>query len=96
MKNEKLIIELENLAEKLGLEVRYEKGDFQGDLVIIKEDGKIIVQKNASLERKVAVLARGLARMDLGNIYLLPELRNLLESLTGENENDEAIEDLAT
>lgn len=87
MKAEKLLIELENLAEKLGLDVRYEHGDFQGDYCIVKEDGKIIIQKKASLERKVAVLSRGLGRMDLGNIYVLPELRNLLE--TGESNEEE-------
>ena len=80
MKAEKLLIELENLAEKLGLNVRYEHGDFQGDLCIINEDGQVIIQRKASLDKKIAVLSRGLGRMDLGNIYVLPELRKLLES----------------
>ena len=86
MKSEQILVELENLSEKLGLIVRYEKGDFQGDLCIIKEDGIIIVQKKASLDKKIAVLSRGLGRMDLGNVYVLPELRNLLESDGIENE----------
>ncbi len=80
MQSEQILVELENLSEKLGLIVRYEKGDFQGDLCIIKEEGIIIVQKKASLDKKIAVLSRGLGRMDLGNVYVLPELRNLLES----------------
>lgn len=88
MKAEKLLIELENLAEKLGLDVRYEHGDFQGDYCIVKEDGKIIIQKKANLDKKIAVLSRGLGRMDLGNIYVLPELRNLLES-NGMNKEEE-------
>ena len=88
MKSEKLLIELENLAEKLGLDVRYEHGDFQGDYCIVKEDGIIIIQKKANLDRKIAVLSRGLGRMDLGNIYILPELRNLLES-DGKNREEE-------
>jgi len=87
MKTEKLLIELENLAEKLGLDVRYEHGDFQGDYCIVKEDGKIIIQKKASLDKKIAVLSRGLGRMNLGNIYVLPELRNLLEP-NGMNEEE--------
>jgi len=82
--------ELENLAEKLGLELRYEKGDFQGDLCFIKEEGVIIVQKNISVDRKIAVLSKGLTRVDLGNVYILPELRKLLEPVEEqENENDE-------
>ena len=89
MKSEQILIELETLSEKLGLQVRYETGDFQGDLCIVKEDGIIIVQKKASLDRKIAVLSRGLGRMDLGNIYVLPELRNLLESAEIEREEED-------
>ena len=90
MKSEILLEELENLAEKLGLELRYEKGDFQGDLCFIKEEGVIIVQKSISVDRKIAVLSKGLTRVDLGNVYILPELRKLLEPAEEqENENDE-------
>ncbi len=32
--------------------------------------------------------------MDLGNIYLLPELREMLESINGDGEDDEVIEDV--
>lgn len=88
MKAEKLLIELESLAEKLGLDLRYEHGDFQGDYCIVKEDGKIIIQKKASLDKRIAVLARGLGRMDFGNIYILPELRKLLEP-DGMNKEEE-------
>ena len=91
MKAENLLLELENLAEKLGLDVRYEHGDFQGDLCIVKEDGQIIIQKKASLDRRIAVLSRGLGRMELGNIYVLPELRELLESnVSNEDEEEES------
>ena len=90
MKSEILLEELENLAEKLGLELRYEKGDFQGDLCFIKEEGVLIVQKSISVDRKIAVLSKGLTRVDLGNVYILPELRKLLEPVEEqENENDE-------
>ena len=66
LKAEKLLIELENLAEKLGLDVRYEHGDFQGDYCIVKEDGKIIIQKKANLDRKIAVLSyRGVESLSI-------------------------------
>ena len=90
MKSEKLLEELEILTEKLGLDLRYEKGDFQGDLCFIKEEGVIIVQKSISVERKIAVLSKGLTRVDLANVYILPELRKLLEPVEEqENEIDE-------
>ena len=46
MKKEKLYIEFENLAEKLGLRVIKGKGDFQGGSCIIKDEKVIVVNKN--------------------------------------------------
>ena len=92
MKSEKMLEELEILAEKLELTVRYERGDFQGDLCFIDDDGVIIIQKKAIIEKKIAVLARGMSRVDLRNVFVLPEIRKLLESKeqnnTGESEGD--------
>ena len=34
MKSDKILEELEILAEKLGLTVRYERGDFQGESLV--------------------------------------------------------------
>ena len=45
MKKEKLYIEFENLAEKLGLRVIKGKGDFQGGSCIIKDE-KVIVNEH--------------------------------------------------
>ena len=85
MKSEKILEELETLAEKLGLVLRYERGDFQGDLCFIDDDGVIIIQKKAIIEKKIAVLARCIGRVDLGKVYFLPEIRQLLESKEKEN-----------
>ena len=47
MKKEKLYIEFENLAEKLGLRVIKGKGDFQGGSCIIKDEK--VIEKSKSL-----------------------------------------------
>jgi len=88
MRSEKMLEELEILAEKLSLTVRYERGDFQGDLCFIDDDGVIIIQKKAIIEKKIAVLARGMSRVDLGNVFVLPEIRKLLESKEKENADE--------
>ena len=85
MKSDKILEELEILAEKLGLTVRYERGDFQGDLCFIDDDGVIIIQKKAIIEKKIAVLSRGMSRVEPRNVYVLPEIRKLLESKEKEN-----------
>ncbi len=79
MKKEETLVELESLAEKLGIEIRYEKGDFQGDYCIVHEEGLIVIHKKATIERKIIVISKGLSRLDLGNTFVLPELRALIE-----------------
>ena len=70
---------LERLAERLGVRVRYEEGDFKGGLCWVNGERMIIVQKKATLEQKIANLASGFGRLDVGNVYVVPELRKLIE-----------------
>ena len=57
MKKEKLYIEFENLAEKLGLRVIKGKGDFQGGSCILKDEKVIVVNKSKPIEQKLKILA---------------------------------------
>ena len=55
MKKEKLYIEFENLAEKVGLRVIKGKGDFQGGSCIIKDEKVIVVNKSKPIEQKLKI-----------------------------------------
>ncbi len=81
MNEEDLLQELENLAAKLALNLRYEKGDFQGGFYRYKEKQQIVINKDLSTRQKVNILARELkAMIDLENFYLLPALREVIEN----------------
>ncbi|GAG18134.1 unnamed protein product, partial [marine sediment metagenome] len=71
-----LLQELENLATRLDIAVRYEDGDFNGGLCRIKDEQVIFVNKKLSPEKKVTLLAQELAKLDLNNMYILPNLRD--------------------
>ena len=45
MNSERIREEFENLAEKLGYTIRYEKGDFKGDACRINAENVIIINK---------------------------------------------------
>jgi len=75
MDDQQLLQELENLAARLGIAVRYDEGDFKGGLCRIKSDRIIIIQKRLTVEGKVSALARELGTLDLSSIYILPKLR---------------------
>jgi len=85
MENQKLLQELENIAAKLDITVRYEKGDFAGGLCRVKEENVLIINKKHSTEKKVTLLARELSSVDLSEIYILPKLRERISTESGKD-----------
>jgi len=84
MDNQQILQELEQLAARLNITVRYEEGDFNGGLCRIKSDQIIIINKKFPVEKRIAVLSRELSTLNLNVIYILPQLRELI---FGELEN---------
>ena len=77
---------LEDLASGLGIEVRQESMDSEagfssGGLCRIRGKSVIIVNQKAALQDKIKILARALNRMDLGQVYMKPALREFLEKM---------------
>ena len=83
MKVSELLKEYETLAQKLGIEVRYEslKGTkfYPGGYCLIKKDPKIIIEKTLSLQEKTGRFAEIFATLDLEGVYMLPALRDTIE-----------------
>lgn len=79
MKKEKLYIEFEKLAEKLGLRIIKGKGDFQGGACIIKDEKVIVVNKIKPIEQKLKILADCFSKIDLNGVYIVPALRAYIE-----------------
>ena len=80
MKTSLLLQELEELADRLGWEIRYEKGDFLSDYCQKDDLRLIIIQKNASPGDRVNHLARILAQENLDGVFLLPQVRNIIDN----------------
>ncbi len=79
MSQEETLLALETLAKTLDVEVRYEKGDFNGGLCRIDDRCILLVQKTDPLHRKIHVLARELGAMNFDHIFVMPALRLLIE-----------------
>lgn len=80
-----LINELKEIANKLGINVRFEKGDFKGGYCVVKENKIIIINKFASNQKKAAILATALKELGIEELYLTPRIREIINELT-ENE----------
>lgn len=90
MQQERILSQLLALAEQLGLEVREEKGDFNGGWCTLDGVKLIFLNRGHSTAGKVAVLAEALAYQSLEGVYVLPAVRDLLE----EYRNQDKLEDI--
>ena len=72
--------ELEELALKAGIKVRYEKTEARGGMCTFQGGPLIIIDRKASDDYKIAVLAENIKKMDLADIYISPKMRELLDN----------------
>jgi hypothetical protein len=74
-----IIEELEDVAGRLGFEVRIEKGNFRGGQCIIGGEELIMLNKRHQPETRLVVLAEALRDAPLDTIYMKPAVRQVLE-----------------
>ena len=78
---------LEELAESLSFQIRYEPvrldeelGNRPGGVCLLKCQRLIIIDPQASLKDRIRILSQGIKQCDLNGIYIRPVLRELLEA----------------
>lgn len=77
-----ILRELEAVAARLSIPVRYEKGDMRGGLCRLRGCTQIIINADLPVDEKADLLAESLAQANLGDVYLTPRARRLIEHLT--------------
>ena len=88
LKDETIIDYLEELAERLDVEIRYEAIQQEDDLpyvagglCLLRGEYVLIINSKASLKERISTLAMGLKHFDLSQIYVRPVLRELLDRI---------------
>jgi hypothetical protein len=74
-----LIGDLEELARQLNLDIRYEKGDFEGGYCILKDQKVLVVNKRLLDSRKAVALALALSEFGIDLVFIKPNLRAFIE-----------------
>jgi hypothetical protein len=74
-----LVTELEELTQQLGIQVRYEKGDFEGGFCILKDQKVLVVNKRLPDVRKASSLAQALSEYGIETAFIKPKLREYIE-----------------
>lgn len=79
-KSAKLLAELEEIASKLEIRLRYETvTKAKGGLCTVDGEKLFIIDKKSTKEYKLLILARAVKEFDLSDIYLSPKLREFLD-----------------
>ncbi len=80
------LMQLEELADKLGVPIRYDKIKPEEDEIVIsgglcrvKGDLVIIINSRITTRNKIQALVEALKHFDLDGVYVRPALRELLE-----------------
>ena len=83
MDDDAALSQLEGLADKLGIPIRYEiiQGELTGLGGLCRIEGQyiLIIHSKATVKDKIEILSEALRRFDLSDIYLKPVLRELLD-----------------
>lgn len=79
MTADQILKELEELAERSGITIRYEKGDFDGGYCVLKAERLIVVNRKLAPTKKGSVVAQAIAEVGVEEVYLKPVVREFIE-----------------
>ncbi len=79
---ETILNDLRSVATQMGAKVRFERGDFKGGYCLVKENKVIVINKLATLQRKVIILSQALKELGVEDVYLTPKLREVIEEMS--------------
>lgn len=79
-----LLNQLEELAGKLGIEIRYgniavEESHRTGGLCRVKGQYVLIIHSRLTVKEKIGIVTKTLKGFETGNVYLIPVIRKLLD-----------------
>jgi hypothetical protein len=84
MQSSQVLEYLEDLAERLGVEIVYQKlGEeefsVRGGLCKVNGTFKIFIDRSKSLEDRITIVAQGLSAFNTDEVYLFPYIREVLD-----------------
>jgi hypothetical protein len=88
LNNALLLNELENLAGKLGIAIRYETVNVEessgsGGLCRLKGEYVLIIHTQATVQEKIRIILEAVKPFPIGDVYVKPVIRELLEGAKG-------------
>ncbi len=81
MKSATLLSAFVDVATRLGVIVRWERGNFRGGKCTIRGQEVIILNRYHTVEGNLATMAASLREYELGDLYIRPRVRKALRGM---------------
>jgi len=98
MDEQNIIDQLEELAERFGIQIRYEPIKQDEDLVrvvgglcLLRGAYVLIIDSKAAMRDKIGTFTEALSHFDLSQIYIKPVLRELLDKVPASFCHEQAV-----
>ena len=80
MKPEEMYNHFEELADQLHVTILEGKGDFEGGYCTVNVDQFVVLNKTRPLAQRLRILAVSFGALDLQDRYMVPALREFVDS----------------
>ncbi len=86
MRQKQIIEEMALLAEKLGLNIKFDEFDGRGGWCRVKDSQRIIINKRLGPQEQIKILSRILAGYQIEEQSMVPKIRQLIEEAREERQ----------
>jgi hypothetical protein len=80
--HKQVLLELEDIVQRVGYKVRYEKGDFEGGYCIIRESQLFVINSRNDVEKRISIICRNLKELGIEGVFIKPQIREIIEKET--------------
>lgn len=84
-----LLAELEEIVQRLGYKLRYEKGNFEGGYCLLKESRLFVINSRNEAEKRAAIIAKNITELGIDDIYIKPQVREVIERENSKNKSNQ-------
>lgn len=78
MTQKEILSELEEIASRAGLRVKYDKLETKGGECLVEGKPHVIMNEVLPEEEKISILVSALKKVDLEGIFLKPKIREVI------------------
>jgi hypothetical protein len=83
--SKQLLHELEDIVQRLGYTMRYEKGNFEGGYCLVKESKLFVINSRYEAEKRISIISRNLKELGIDSIFVKPGIREIIENETAKS-----------